>query len=45
MFSRHIDNIIKNRRLLRRNVWELPFKPDTIIEDKGKERYKTEGEE
>lgn len=40
LFSKHSDNIVKNRRLLRRGVWEMPFEPDTIIETK-RPRYRT----
>jgi hypothetical protein len=40
LFSKHSDNVVKNRRLLRRGVWEMPFEPDTIAEVKHS-RYKT----
>lgn len=40
LFSKHSDNVVKNRRLLRRGVWEIPFEPDSIAEVKHS-RYKT----
>ena len=40
VFSKHSDNVLKNRRLLRRGAWEMPFEPDTVAEVK-KYRYKT----